>query len=220
MIFDSYGCLRMEQCAFPGSVGDSCAETSRLAILTAYLDKDTSHRGVLLNFFSQFGVLRHPDSPWRENDTSGDQVMPLLIALHVSGLYANAEALMQPRTGNGDLVSPLLYATQKRFSGKASWFWDLAALGQALISKLPFRWSDDKRRFTQSSDSSCDYLNLLMYIIYAKMVSGETWPVKLARYLVGYSIFAEKISKYYAPEPNPFVVLYYIRALDEIYRRK
>lgn len=218
MMIDSYGCIRMEHCEFPGSIGDSCAETSRAMVLSFYLRGDVSSRGILLNFFTSRGLLRHPDSPWRENDTSSDQVLPLLVATHLTGLTAPIAPLLDTVSGNGDLVSPMLYACQRRFLGRSSWFYDLAILGHALITKLPFRWSDSRKTLESSSGSSCDYLNFTMCLIHAKATNTETWPIKMAKSVVSKATLTSKVIDYYAGEPNPFVLPWYIKALERLYK--
>lgn len=218
MIFDTYGCIRMEHCAFPGNIGDSCAETSRAVALETFLRGPFEHRASLLPFFTQYGIVRHPDSPWRENDTSSDQVLPLLVACHMNELNIDKTKIMAQRTGNGDLVSPLLYACQQRYQKDSSWFWDLSVLGQAILSKVPIRWSDEKKRIEVDRNSSCDFLNLIMCMIHASYNKTETWPLKLTRKILSKNTLLSKVEAYYACEPSAFVVLLYRDALDKLYK--
>lgn len=68
------GMIIMQQTAWPGSIGDSCAETSRAIVL----DKDGLSTAA---FSTEKGYLRHPSAPegWRESDMSNDQLLPLML---------------------------------------------------------------------------------------------------------------------------------------------
>lgn len=75
MKFDSLGCLVREKYepGHPANLGDSCAETARYELLSG--DSCVS----LGKFWTSIGFLRHPNSIWREKDTSSDQVLPLVL---------------------------------------------------------------------------------------------------------------------------------------------
>lgn len=70
------GAMVMEQCEWPGSVGDSCAETFRYGIL--------SGESMNVTPFIGEGFLRHPSlkgkEGWDEADFSNDQLLPMMLA--------------------------------------------------------------------------------------------------------------------------------------------
>lgn len=74
MKFDSLGCLIREKYyeGHPGNLGDSLAETARYELLSGVEQR-------LGQFWTSIGFLRHPNSIWPENDTSADQVLPLVL---------------------------------------------------------------------------------------------------------------------------------------------
>jgi len=74
MKFDELGCLIREKYepGHPANLGDSCAETARHVILSG-------EPRPLSQFVTSAGFLRHPNSIWREDDTSADQVLPLIL---------------------------------------------------------------------------------------------------------------------------------------------
>lgn len=74
MKFDELGCLIREkyEAGHPANLGDSCAETARHVILSG-------EPRPLSQFVTSAGFLRHPNSIWREDDTSADQVLPLIL---------------------------------------------------------------------------------------------------------------------------------------------
>lgn len=225
MKFDNNNLIVLEQCEFPGNIGDSCAETARYQILAAFFD----HKQVvnLSAFITDKGVIRHPDSPWREDDTSGDQVAPLLAACSVfqpeladkvcGQLIAN-----KYRTGNDKLISPGLAALMRKHKNKSfQWFFDLSIVGQALLFKLPIRWSDDKKRLELSNDSSADYLNFVNYLAYSLLKEKMTWPCRLAMKLVSKELVLQKVQDYYKPEPNSsWLINLYKEAIDVLWSRK
>lgn len=222
MLLDIYGFIVMEQCAYPGSIGDSAAETGRYVTLM-YFNKDIKHID-LSNFITPKGILRHPESPWREDDTSGDQVAPLIAA----------SALLQPkvadiiikkirdnnyRTGNNNLINPGILANIKRHEGSIiQGLYDLAFLGQGLLLKLPYRWSESKKTFEKMEESSADYLNLFNSLFLAKIRGGLTLPQKLTLKLLSKEHVLNKIKSYYKVEPNSeFLIKEYEKALEVLY---
>lgn len=236
MYFDHYGCIVREQIGggFPGSIGDSCAETSRYRALDFFVNAP-DNRDCLNIFFTDKGIIRHPLAPvkgeagakksWREEDTPSDQVLPLAVAwdLGLLGEEPTDPRIFNLRTGNGDIVSPKLFAVQKRLQRKHSWFYDTAVLGQAYIFKLPYRWNDERAsRFEnpieETKDSSCDYLNWLMCIVHAVGTNTITWSIKKSIEATDGKEVFKKILSYYADETNCIVLPLYQRAIERIWK--
>lgn len=223
MMIDTYGYVIMEQSPLPGGYGDSCAETGRYAVL-AYIN-GTKLDIKFNSFVTDIGVLRHPDSPWREDDTSGDQVSPLIAATALIQPVLGYRVIKQIedagyKTGNGDLLSPGIYAQMRRAQRKSFlWLSDLALVGQALLLKLPIRWSDSKRWFESTSGSSCDYLNLVNNLAFARAMESWTWPCWLATKLISQELALSKAKDYYEPEPNNGMILeQYAEAIPKIWK--
>lgn len=213
------GLVVLEQCEFPGNIGDSCAETCRLYVLKRFIGAPVENeKEILSQFITQKGIIRHPSSPWREDDTSSDQVLPLVVSA-TSWNEPIPCSLFLNRTGNGDLVSPNLFAAQKRLLGKSSWIYDLSILGQSVVFKIPFRWNDEKKSFESSKDSSCDYLNFVMVLIQAVETNSMTWPIKRAIKITDKDMVLAKIKHYYRSEPNcENLISAYSLALEKIWR--
>lgn len=224
MYIDNYKTIVMEQnpAGSPGNLGDSCAESSRVATLKFVLKQDS---GINLTvFITDNGIIRHPDSPWRENDTSGDQVYPLIAAASLSQPEL-AKTIVQKlsdagnKTGNGDRLSPGMYGQIYRAQNKPNlWISDLPVLAQALIFKLPYRWSDSKKTLEKTSGSSGDYLNFVNALAFAKAKNNITWPMKLAMKLINKELVLQKVKDYYQIEPNSkWLIDLYTEALGIIY---
>ena len=81
MKFDNLGLLITNE-PEPGCLGDSCAETSRLGLIHLVLGKD--YAPLCAQFITKIGIVRHPFSLWREEDTSNDQMRPLYLYLKAS----------------------------------------------------------------------------------------------------------------------------------------
>ena len=213
------GLVVLDQCGFPGNIGDSCAETSRLYVLKRFVTGQVENeKEILSQFITPKGIIRHPDSPWKEDDTSSDQVLPFVVAA-TKWTEPIPGCLFFSRTGNGDLVTPNLLAVQKRALGKSSWFYDLSILGQSFIFKIPFRWNDEKKWFESSKDSSCDYLNFVMALIQSNESNSITWPIRSAIKRTSKDLVLNKIKQYYLKEPNSEnLVSLYSLAIDKIWK--
>ena len=125
MRIDEFRSVVRERDGYPGDIGDSCADTARLFVL----DPMALFYEPALNldvFWTPRGYVRHPLAPerddngesWREDDFSSDQALPLLLAYEVSRNIlrtnlANRLCIASWRTGDGNLVSPGLYALSK-----------------------------------------------------------------------------------------------------------
>lgn len=175
----------------PADMGDSCAETSRYAHL---LQKLNTELPMDLNAFrTESGYVRHP-SPllpvdWRESDFSSDQALPLYLAMRNTRYGFGADEMKRRireagwKTGNGDYVSPMFFALLV----DSKLLINLTVAAQALMFSIPFRWSDSKKRFESTNDSSGDYLNWFHASLYAspwirKLVSKETLWAKITHY--------------------------------------
>jgi hypothetical protein len=223
MFLDAYALIAMEQSAFPGSIGDSCSESSRYAVI-AYVNgsKPNIKLGELV---TDKGPIRHPSSPWREDDTSSDQVAPLIAATELVNPEL-AKKIIQNikdshyRTGNGDLISFGVLGQMRRAENKAMlWLSDLPLVFQSLIFKIPFRWSDSKKRFESSSGSSGDYLNFINALAFARAKNNVTWPMWLAMRFISKDTAKAKVADYYKPEPNSQWILdEYNTAIDKIWK--
>lgn len=223
MILDNYNFIIMEQnlTTDPGRLADSLAETSRYIVL-AFVNGQKLD--INLHYFvTDKGLLRHPLSPWGVEDTSLDQIYPLIAAaalISPNELRSKIDSFISgTKIYNGKIVTPGFKAQLNRSKDNSTpWIDDLALLGQALIFKLPFRWSDNKKWFEWSSGSSSDYLNYVNGLAFAK-IKGETWPLKLARFIISKDKILGKIHEYYIPEPNvKWLLDEYEKALKVIYR--
>ncbi len=206
----------------PGNLGDSCAESGRYYNLVRFLRRSKPNGSPitvvpLFKFFiTDKGILEHPDSMWREDDTSGDQVLPLFLATYQAAECGQVAEQVRRyiisngwRTGNGKLCSPMLWATINSYFGLMGW----CLLAQAYLFKLPWRWSDSKKWFERSEGSTADYLNWFAAQIFLQRNDKESWASKKAMRSVGvgrcfvkcrdYYLKAKKTpNDTYLPEPN------------------
>jgi hypothetical protein len=212
MKFDANGLIMMEQDTFPGSIGDSCAETSRYATLDKLLNSPASAQLTL--FITSGGVVRYPSppSPWGASDTSSDQVAPLIAACSLTDppLADEILSLIKDsgyRTGNGTFINPGMWAQMMRHQGsRVQWLWDLSVLGQAMIFKLPFAWNPNASAnpnswFVSSANQTSGYLNFINFLAFAK-AKKWTWPCRLAVKVIGQKKALNQVVTYYKPEPN------------------
>lgn len=207
MRFDEYGLLITEEPTV-GRFGDSCAETSRFCVLERFIKHAGSEFKVpdlaLRQFLTEKGIVRHPLSPWREDDTSWDQKLPLFYALRLFN----------------DNIGMKSFTWFERYW--FSHFIGIKSVTQALIFKLPYRWNDSKRWFEKSSESSCDYLNFIIGLVYLTMIRQEGLLVKLALKLTWTKFYDKTIDYYNNPSnSNLFIIDLYIKAfwkLKEIHR--
>lgn len=211
MIIDSYQCIQMEQTNWPGNIGDSAAETGRYAHLRMLLGE--YQLDVNLNAFTTIlGYVRHPTSPWREEDFSSDQATPLYLALQK---YGNPEHDRMKRlvknagwkTGNKTLITPGFWA----ILNDQTWLLDLTIVAQELIFALPYRWSDSKKWFERTTDNSGDYMNFIHMSVHAH---------KWVRWLVSKEVLKQKVREYYKPEVNnQWIVDLYDQVIEKYWSR-
>lgn len=225
MRIDSYKTLVMDQCFWPGNIGDSCAETARYVHLKSLLGLPAPE--VDLNaFVTNTGFVRHPTAPtsaqlppnadgtpaasWRETDFSSDQGLPLFLAarktdqrlanLIISRIFGDGY-----KTGNGDFVNPGFYS----FLENLSWLTHVAVDVQALLLRFPYRWSDSKNKFEPMEESAADYLNWIHSAVYCN-------PIE--RKLIHADVLKAKVAEYYAPEPNcQFLLDLYNQVIDKYF---
>lgn len=215
MKIDEYKTLEMEQCGWPGSIGDSCAETSRYKHLKMLLGEDSSDVNTTA-FFTNYGILRHPTAPyeddngdsWREDDTTTDQALPLFLASkdHWRDLVKTTIKNNNYRTGNGDLVSPIFFA----FLTNQMWLVSVSTYVQGLLFKLPWRYNEVTKGFEPMKESYADYLNY----IHAGVYSGA-W----SRKLISAAHLKKMVAAYYEKEPNcQFLLDLYYRVIDKYWK--
>lgn len=205
----------MEQVGFPGNIGDSCAETFRWILLRKYLKWPISYTEVT-SAIRQTSTgtdqyLRHPESPWREDDFSSDQWIPR--ATVVTGMAVNAGS----KTGNGDTYSIIAQALIKRVRAGKGTMWDFSLYAQLLAFKLPYRWSDSKKWFENNDESSADYLNWFIYLVFCEMDGHSYWSQTAKNGMDPYVLIA-KLRSYYRNEPNPFVLDAYETTIKQMWR--
>lgn len=222
MKVDNYGFLEMEHTGWPGSIGDSFAETFRHLNLEKFLEPSFTFpiESLYQKVKTEKGYLRHPTSPWKENDFSGDQATPGLIALEMFGCFTLAKEmkdLFSLRYGNGDLIQPTFKAAKQRVLGP-SFFWDFFIYGQAISMRfLPYRWDDGTKSIEKSKDSSCDFINFIHLILHAERFGHTFWTKKAKKVFTADQIM-KKVVDYYAPEPNcTFLITLYDKAVRKVF---
>jgi hypothetical protein len=169
------GCIEMEQCEWPGSIGDSMAETYRHDVLDWFSDNNVR---MPTEFVTDKGFLRHPSlagkAEWDEADMSNDNLLPMLLCCDFV-----------------DPGFPFIRGTRT-----------LLSLGCILIKLKMFRalnvinivqgWllpGPDK-------DESADYLNFAIIYIWLKRTG------RWATLSVSPDLVMAKVRSYYKPEPN------------------
>lgn len=217
MKIDAYKTIVMEHVSYPGNIGDSCAETGRYKHLKQLLGL-SSNEVNLTPFITSEGFIRHPTAPssdgtgqsWRESHFSGDQALPLFVAAKrdndpIANILKVRLKANWYRTGDGNLIHPGLYAL---LTGNRTLL-TIAVVVQALIFKIPFRWSDAYKKFEDNSDSSADHLNYIHSAVYVP---------KLFRKLVPKQVLKDKIRNYYQVEPNvQFLIDLYDQVIDKYF---
>lgn len=198
MHFDVGGALLTDQ-APPGCYGDSMANTSRFVVLGLMCENHDPGWMYKINQFRRpDGYIRHPLSPWGTEDTSGDQKFPFMMAASLSSKIMFEESQERCRFANTGC-----FALSFRWCGNR-FLLGLILVAQALLFKIPIRWSDDNRhkRFVwiENSDSG-DYLNYITALCYLWLHS-YSWPIKVCGWLTPPEKIFSKIVHYHLPEPN------------------
>lgn len=197
-MYYAYPAIVMEQNppGDPGNVGDSYAETYRAALL-APPPYDLKTSSDTYNYFrTTDGYLRHPACPWREDDMSGDNLLPGYIYAYLAN-YGIGEMYRRIKeagwkTGNGRYISLQFVSAIVRAKGKSNWFSDLPVLFQAIALRVfGFLWKD----------STADCLNHFQVLLFASR-TGHTRSTQLALKITPPLWLMDQIVKYYIPEPN------------------
>lgn len=195
---DSFGCLISEQGDYPSNLGDSCAETCRALHMRHWLKAYTIIPFLsYYKFITESGYVRHPNAPhdWREDDFTSDQALPLFVFLkasHSEDLKLQMISRIREnnwKTGNGDLVTPIFFSLLI----ESKWLLNFCLIIQTLLFKLPFRWSDSKKKFESMENMSGDYLNFIHASAYASPI---------VRKLISQTKLKDRVRHYYKDEPN------------------
>lgn len=228
MRFDDDLLLVSEVSSYPGSHGDSCANTARFQILT---NGPTAH--VLNKFFVNEGQVRHPSlygyvsdkgESWSYDDFSVDQWIPLFIATMLYEPILAKRMLVKLvenkwRVGDGTLINVMFISIFARAARKSSWFKDLPILIHALGTLIPWRWSDADKRIESSEGSSADYLNWFLSVMYAHRTKSNTLSIKLSKLIITETKLLAKIKDYCRIEPDgEWLVALYETSIKEVYR--
>lgn len=220
MKFDQYGLIEMEQNGWPGSIGDSCAETFRYFHLMSFYPNVNSlavNVAVALSrVITTKGLLRHPTAPyhddkgnsWREDAFSFDQWAPLFLGAEAWGFEFSCKHFQGGiernlfRTGNNQFV-PLTYFTiWGRHYQSYGVVWDIPLYLQGLAMKyFPWRWNDGTKKIENTKNSSADWLNFVHILLQAERLGHTKLSLKTKKMFDAKEIL-EKIRNYYEPEPN------------------
>lgn len=201
MRVDTYQTIVREKDQGPGDLGDSCADTARIAVLTLFPLLD------LRVFRTTEGYVRHPNSPWREDDFSSDQAAPLMIgyALEYPDHWWEMKCrLSTGHTGNGRKLSPGLWALVH----EKDWLLALITVLQGFLFLFPLRWSDSHhgdikhwwQRIQWGGDEG-DYLNWVSFLEYLDSVRWRK-VVKFCYHIRTPETVVKKVRAYYANQPN------------------
>lgn len=160
MKFDDMRCLIREKYldGEPGNFGDSLAETARHSILTGQPMPTEA-------FVTSTGFLRHRLSPWREDDTSADQVLPAILAFKLQGI--NFGPMAWPIIKGTRTISPpgLWFAALE-------WWSSLNAvnIAQGWILQSPIHIGDDFSRIESKEEQAKAYLNMICIWVFLKRI--------------------------------------------------
>lgn len=208
MKIDSEGTVVFENEAFPEYLGDSCAETGRLVVLTGDNSKVD-----LWSFVTANGFVRHPDAPeidaagnsWRESDFTADQFLYLMMAADLC--YTPLFDLCVARF---EYVPLKAMSVGVRLLGKRAYTaMALAEMVQIqILNRVPWRWSDDGRvtswwKFVKREnssvlpDSTVEYMCSFIMVIFLHR-KGIKWPSKM----INRDRYLAKTRQYYADKFN------------------
>jgi len=198
---DFNGLMISEECNWPGSVGDSCANTARSNILD--YDGQYAPGANLSHFVTGKGFVRYDKLPadWMEDDFSDDQCLPLYMAA-TTAIRIAIRTRLPYFAGNGTPHNPLTYAIIWGHHKLANICLILQLLTMLYVK---YRWTDANglkwyQRIERSEGSSADWLNWFVTCVYLER-KGELW-FKPDVYKV-----ANKVYDYYKNEPNNASVL-------------
>lgn len=220
---DKYGMVALEQCPWPGNIGDSCADSFRRLNLKIFVAGPSGFLPEVLITYRHTttpnGDLRHPTAPekdekgnnWKEPDFSGDQWIAkyrCLRACHLPSVFFEVKEMEERlksnwyRYGNNDFAHPATFSSINRGRGTKNSFNDLPVFAQAvLLTKFKYRWDDHYNCFRETENSSADWLNFLMHLIQCEM-GGHTPSSQRAKEMIDPNLMWEKVKHYWKPEPN------------------
>jgi len=196
---DEIGLLVSETSSWPGSIGDSCANTARSQVLNPV----TTFTQFLQAFVTATGFVRHPSAPegWRESDFSDDQMLPLYMAGSeaIKQKIRERSRFMSP---TGGPHNPLTMCIINDWLISACFF---LFIQKCLMMYLPYRWSDRDglkwyQRFERTSESSADWLNWIAVAVYLKRRNRLFISVPV-------DYVSRKVFDYFSNEPNNTQVL-------------
>lgn len=215
MYINDQGGIVLEQCLWPGNIGDQMADTCRLIkVCEGILAKDPLNQFAKYirskldhkQFISPYGYLRSPKAPykgeldmdgnpikdsWREDDTSGDQYQAGLLVFDPNERKEMRCRIVRNycRYGNNQFIHPG-FGMQL-----ANWKWGTTQTlnSQVDLFQFKWRWSDEHNAFREMENSSADYLN------YSLVASDQP---KWLRERTPASLLKEKWAHYWRNEPN------------------
>lgn len=155
MKFDELGCIIREkyEAGHPANLGDSCAETARYEILSGVCQR-------LSRFETMSGFIRHPNSIWRESDTSSDQVLPyILCAPFVASFYSNSVTI----PGTMTIMSAGLWAAWHKHYRLLN----VVNIVQGWLFNLKWRIADGGK-LERSEGQVQDFLNFICVYVFLK----------------------------------------------------
>lgn len=211
MKVDQHNVLIIEEGGLPGDLGDSCAESGRYTVMSCLANYFPYGRRLNMPvFITPKGFIRHPDTPedWKENDFTSDQGINLLMALHTDWpfQFADVAPKMKWSTAPTKISSPAVMATSRHMLRTLN---IINAL-QGLIFRIPYRWSDSKKKFESTADSSADYLNWIVTAAYLKL-NGVNPILNVKQ-----SIVEERIRHYHRNQRNVTEMLALYMAVSKI----
>ncbi len=223
MYFDEHNMVALEQCAWPGNVGDSVHDTNRYRGMNMFVNG--ANTLMIENYVScttNLGYLRHPSlkgfvdpkgNSWAEDDFSGDAWLAMQLGLRIGGFNGFANEMVQRlrdnwwRYGNGDFIHPGHISVIKRGEMRQNWFTDLPLHGQSiLLHKFKWRWNDQYNCFRETEESSADWLNQLLALIHAERY-GHTASSRKAKDILNLKVMMEKWEHYWRNEPDNSLML-------------
>jgi len=196
MVIDLLGLFISQTSVWPGSIGDSAANTSRAEVLNPK-GRDLSP------FVTDKGFVRYPTAPegWRETDFSDDQMLPLYMGGSTE-IRAKIKSRNRFMAANGGLHNPITFC----IINDLLILTNIPMLFQRyFMMNVPYRWSDAAglkwyQRFERTSESSADWINWIVTAVYLKRHNRLYIDIPLEH-------VEQKILDYFDNEPNNEQVL-------------
>jgi hypothetical protein len=190
-----HGFLISETSEWPGSHGDSCANTCRHAILDGHEVLASP-----FEFMAAGGYQRHPElkDTWGAWDFSNDQALPLLIrVLRIAKHNFILDDFKWKIPASKTWVSPGVWCLARGWI----FLFGLVTLAQCFLFKIPWRWDDEKQRIARSEGHSADYLNMVVSLKFLRE-RGYWWIARLCWRVLDPWLVGGKVYDYFKPEPN------------------